>query len=273
MPRKLIQKLVITASIAVAVIGLALFVYFHALGRTVPLWDDVALSYGLVFVFVLLLDLFSKGAARARGEAEGSRRRPTPVPSVQPLQRPVGPGQRDLPEGSVRLVRIGQNQQSRFAAMLEEAVAEVLALDEVRLAEDKTGQSASTIAAHWLQDENVYPFFVAYHDAVVGCCVLTIFDKQPILEFLYIESGARRQRLATYALHRLTEFIRLLGGDAKLYAVVSKSNARGQRFLSMNEFSLFGGIGEGNSPAQNSPRYFPYLPLPLQQVWWTKTID
>ena len=272
MQRKMVQRIVTTASLAVAVVGIGLFLYFRLEHMSVPLWVDVAMSYGLIFALFLFLDTFSKAAARARGEADASSTRPRPVTAPQPEQRPAVPVQLNTQADHVRLVRIAKESESQLVSLLNRAVPEVLALDEQQPPEDSSGQAGTGPARAWLQAENVYPFFITYQENTVGCCILAVENNVPTLEFLYIEPGQRRHRFATYALRRLIEFIDLLGADEGVFAVVSSSNGRGQRFLTANGFAKVpvGAQDEGlktNRESMDRAR-FPYQPLPLKQEFW-----
>lgn len=269
MQSKHVQKWVITASLVVAVIGFGLFLIFHFQQKPIPLWDDVLLSYGAVFVLFLFFDLVSKGAAQARSETDASGARPVPVLPVDPSRRPV-PGPGTYPgEATVGLQRIGAGEQGQFAAMLDEAIPEVLALHELQAPKDASGRAGVAPARDWLSDDTVFSFFITYHNKPIGCVVLCVERKTPILEFLYIESSYRRRHLATYGLRQTLEFSRLLGANPNFYAVLSRLNGRGQRFLQANGF-LCHHSDPDNGELDNPLQRFPYQPLPLQQEIWVK---
>jgi len=267
------RTVVIVLSIIVALSSAVLFVFFRVEGNALPLWDKVALGYGVVFCLALFLDRLGKEASRLRLDATGIQRgRPRPRPSNAAGQqvavsassgrgdahREADEDSPDNPDDQLLLLVLPQ-QLSLLQVMADTAVVEILALQN-RLPEvDADGHVTEIDVALLVTDDDVEARFITIASQRVGCLVVRHTDVQDVVELLYVASNMRRRGIASMAMATWQEAHALcavqIGAPGAAYAAdalgtpavsnipsvmtvaLSKSNMRARRFFAANGFS------------------------------------
>ena len=254
MRRKHVQALVSVVSVAIGLVGLALFMFLRIRRQPVPLLDDVAMSYGLIFTVFLLFDRVSKQAAQFRSESDAEKpQRPVPFPK-SPGQQVVPAGAGNAADHEVALERLRPEQREVFQSMLDTAIREVLALDGEVPETGNDGHVQHPLWEAWMANPSGhYLFFIVYREQKAGLCALQTGPEGDEslceLQAFYVESSQRRKRIGGTAMKRLQEFASLLGVQA-MSMELSGNNMRGKRFLNYCGFvrspqaqdAQFGGV-------------------------------
>ncbi len=229
----MLRSIVIWLSVCVCILSFAYTLYLRAVAHSaVPLWNEVAMTYGGVFCVFLFFDNLAHRSAKRRRERGTAPARPRPVVSTAPGQRVAATSASTLAAGQLRLQRVRKDEAGPFRAMVRSCCEEVFALDGKRPHLDEHMEVVGFPVRDWLEDENCHPFYIVYQDEVIGCAVLQTASRAAELVLFYVESSRRRRRGGTVAMEKLVEFLKMLGTCDVLRAELSTSNMRGQRFFS-----------------------------------------
>lgn len=238
------RTIVIWVSLLVTIASFGYFGYAKFQHVLAPLWDKVAMTYGGVFCLFLLFDEVGRQAAKGRKDSDANRNRPRPQVSTLPGQQ-VAAAQARITAGQLRLERVKDSQVDVFREMMDEAVTEVMALQEMRPEVDAHGHIVHLDVEAWLSNEHFYPFLIIYHDACIGYCVLHTVHPAHEIEQFYIQSSIRRRGGGSVALQKLLEFAQLVGTHTRVICDVTTVNMRAQRFFQANGFYI---VSEPNAP-------------------------
>jgi ribosomal protein S18 acetylase RimI-like enzyme len=222
---------VIIGSILIAVVGTAIYSVDRFQRVHVPLWDDLLLVYGGVFVIFLLFDSIGKQVAGFRKESHATLPRPQPSPSAQQSQRAyVRPGRVQLSDVRLERVKTDGTSTHRLQAYCDEGFEELAALNGTTPNRDSRGHVMAAPVSSWITDAHRYLFFISHQQKSVGCVVLKREEERLHVELLYVIPDVRRTGIGRVAVQKLVEFMELLGGHEALWLQVSSDNARGQKF-------------------------------------------
>lgn len=232
----------------------ALFMFDFATRRRPPLFDDVGLVYGVSFAVFLFFDTIGRQAAAVRRETDAGRpvARPRPVATTGGQRVPTAPGVDAGSSENVRddlqqigtthaqqdalwLTRIQADDEDAFQALLDQAVRELLALEDRLPVYDANGHVTERVATRWLSDVETNAFFIQLQTEVgverAGCCVIDRASGHLHLGLIYVIPALRRQHIGRDAMRKLVEFARLATGDDALLVDMPSFNHRGRRFL------------------------------------------
>ncbi|GGI99654.1 hypothetical protein GCM10010885_06210 [Alicyclobacillus cellulosilyticus] len=196
--RRRLRIALLAASLAVFALCALAALGLRALGRPLPLWMGVGLTYGGVFTLFWWLDRFGRAASRLRAERDA--RRPVPRPRPRPAEGAPGGiqgggasaaahgagrgasstlpanagGWDDAGLGSAggtarrsSLRRVPPQEAQRLQALLDAAAAELQVLAEwpaARGAADAVPQTGRWRADEWLADPARHVFFIVGPD-------------------------------------------------------------------------------------------------------------
>lgn len=281
------KKLIVVLSFIIAAIGFGGMMYFRKTALHIPLWDEIAMTYGGVFVVFWVFDTLGKMVSRTLGRNSGPAQSadssehpfPRPQPGRTPRQQAVVPNslqgvatpwsaQESDPgaqgEGGVRLQRVSPSEADVLQRYLDVFLHETYALSErvPVLAED--GHVAELRAQDLLQQPGTYSFLIvrensagderarlaettASHENALGAVVATLAEQRVQLSVLFVPSKFRLKGVGSRALRAVFEFFRLLEPRCHVEVSVPGVNHRAQKFLRKNGF-----VNQGNHSAEVS---------------------
>jgi len=254
------RMVIIWFTVVISVVSLCVYVVAVAERMGNPRWNQVLITYSLVFWLFLAFDQIGRGVVAHSNEKRPSvGPRPRPQPGMEPL--PLAPGgtlqdsatsmRAAVPTGRTQILlqRVTEQDARLLQPWLNDCVTEVLALEGQVPERTGEGDVAEFQALDWVRRESTFAFLIEAEGHTVGALVATHRQRGHQLQLLYVGQGFRRCGIASLTLQRFQEFLGMLGRVPDMWMEVSTNNMRAVRFFKYNGFGVASGeaLGEPNS--------------------------
>ncbi|MCL6452144.1 MAG: GNAT family N-acetyltransferase [Alicyclobacillus sp.] len=211
-----------------------------------PRWNQVLITYGIVFWLFLGFDHVGRSlVVHSNAKRATVVPRPRPAGDALPLPGPV-PARPETSRPTVQLQRLQVADAAGLQRWLDAWAAEVWALEDVAWPTDAAGHAVDYQAADWLAWPGMHVFAIladslrdvgegdviqSRRDAEVGFVAAVQRDGCLELMAVYVNPAVRRTGVGTAALAAFGQFAGLLVGHVSVTAYVSRRNWRAAQFL------------------------------------------